>query len=577
MPDRRVSNSASGQIANAPVQGMAQQESSARSAEASDRGPAGSPPTLPPLPVAIETIGIIAIAMVGSSISSQLVDLAIADVGGGFSISADQASWIACVATMAEVAGIPIAATLVRALSLRTLALWSGSIFALCAYASLHAGSEDGLLVLRAMQSFCTGIISVLLFVTVMATLPRGAARNIGLAVFAFASTAPSALNASVGGFMTERFGWRGLYYFDLAWSLVFLGLAWWIIRPTPRAMRIRDIDWLGYILLSIGLAALIVFLKQGDRFFWLESPVIMQAGIIAAIFIPAAMLVFLNRTHPLIDLRLFAKPTFGWAIFLATCYRFGLVMAAFVVPQALTRLQGFRIVQIADANIWMFWAECAAVPLAWLWASRGDARMPLSLGLVLFAVGAFLSSRLTSAWQADDFRLSMIVIGFGQGLFLVPTVFYATRDPAPEQGTTAAALFNLSRVVGQTVGIAAVGSLITEREKFHSALLVESLSSANPAFLERFNNLVATFLGEHGDQSLAQLQAWQSLSATFSQQAFVLAFADAFVIISVALAVSAVMVLMLPPFRDKPQARPSSAPPLPRGSDSAPVARPLA
>jgi DHA2 family multidrug resistance protein len=175
------------------------------------------------------------LGMVGSSISSQLVDLAIADVGGGFSVSADQASWIACVATMAEVTAIPIAATLVRALSLRTLALWTGSIFTLCAFASLHAGSEDTLLVLRAMQSFCTGIISVLLFVTVMATLPPGAARNVGLAVFAFASTAPSALNASVGGFMTEHFGWRGLYYFDLAWSLVFMGFAWWIIRPTPR------------------------------------------------------------------------------------------------------------------------------------------------------------------------------------------------------------------------------------------------------------------------------------------------------------------------------------------------------
>ncbi len=357
-------------------------DSSARSAESSDRGPAGSPPTLPPLPVAIETIGVVAIAMVGSSISSQLVDLAIADVGGGFSISADQASWIACVATMAEVAGIPIAATLVRALSLRTLALWTGSIFALCAYASVHAGSEDSLLLIRALQSFCTGIISVLMFVTVMATLPRGAARNIGLAVFAFCSTAPSALNASVGAFVTERFGWRGLYYFDLAWSLIFIGLAWRIIRPTPRAIRIFDIDWLGYILLSIGLAALILFLKQGDRFFWFDSPIITQAGVIAAIFIPAATLVFLLRKHPLMDLRLLGKPTFGWAIFLATCYRFGLVMAAFVVPQALMRLQGFRIKQIADANIWMFWAECVAVPLAWLWASRSEARMPLSLGL---------------------------------------------------------------------------------------------------------------------------------------------------------------------------------------------------
>jgi len=228
-------------------------------------------------------------------------------------------------------------------------------------------------------------------------------------------------------------------------------------------------------------------------------------------------------------------------------------------VPQALTRLQGFRIEQIADANIWMFWAECIAVPAAWFWASRGEARMPLSLGLALFAIGAFLSSRITPSWQAGDFRLSMIVIGFGQGLFLIPTVYYATRDVAPEQGTTAAALFNLSRVVGQTFGIAVVGSLITEREKFHSALLVESLSNSNPALVERLGNLVATFLREHADQSLAQLQAWQSLSTAFSQQAFVLAFADAFVIISAALAVSAVMVLMLPPLREAPQQRPSA------------------
>jgi DHA2 family multidrug resistance protein len=538
---------------------MAHGDASAGSIQAAGRGAAVPAPALPPLRVAVETIAVISIAMVGSSISSQLVDLGIADSGGGFSLSADEASWIACVATMAEVAAIPIAATLMRALSLRTVALSTASIFAVCAFASLQAGSEGNLLVLRAIQSFCSGIISVMLFVAVMATLPRGAARNIGLAVFAFASTAPSALNASVGGFATEQFGWRGLYYFDLAWSLVYLGLAWWFIRPSPRAMKIRDIDWPGYILLSIGLAALILFLKQGDRFFWFENPTIVRAGVVAAIFIPAAMLAFLLHKHPLIDLSLLVKPTFGWAIFLATCYRFGLVMAAFVVPQALTRLQGFRIEQIADANIWMFWAECVAVPLAWLWASRGEARMPLSLGLALFAVGAFLSSRLTPSWQAGDFRLTMIVIGFGQGLFLVPTVYYATRDVAPEQGTTAAAFFNLSRIVGQTFGIAVVGSLITEREKFHSALLVESMSNANAAFVERFNDLVATFLREHGDQGLAQLQAWRSLSTTASQQAFVLAFADAFVIVSAVLAASAVMVLMLPALREARQKQGSS------------------
>jgi DHA2 family multidrug resistance protein len=513
----------------------------------------------PPLPVAIGTIGVMTVAMVGSSISSQLVDLAIADVGGAFSVSADQASWIACVATMAEVAGIPIAAILVRALSLRTVVIWASGLYALCAFGGLQVQSVEGLLVLRAIQSFCGGIMSVLLFVAVVASLPPGSKRSVGLTVFAFASSAPAALSASVGGFATENFGWQGLYYFDIAWAIVLLGLAIRILRPTPLAMRLSDIDWLGYVIVAVGCAALVLFMKQGDRFFWLESPTITRAGILAAIVIPVAVLAMVLRKRPLMDLSLLGKPTFGWAVTLATLYRFGLVMSAFVVPQALTRLQGFRLPEIADANIWMFWAECFAFPLAWFWASRRDARLPLSLGLALFAVGAFVSSYLTPDWQANDFRLTLIAIGFGQGLFLVPTVFYATRDVAPQQGPTAASLFNLSRVVGQTFGIAVIGSLITWREKFHSAILVDGLSNATAALTDRFNGLVGIFSGSHGDRALAESQAWKSLSGVTSNQAYVLAFADSFVIISLVLAASAVLVLMLPPLREGVQ-----SPPLP-------------
>ena len=502
----------------------------------------------PPLSVAITTIGAIAVAMVGSTISSQLVDLDIADIGGGFSVSADEASWIACVATMAEVVSIPIAAILVRALSLRRVAVYAASLYIACASLSLLVCGEDGLIVLRAMQSYCSGTMSVLMFVSVVATLPPGFARNIGLALFAFCSTAPTALNASAGAFVTERWGWQGLYYFDITWGLTFLVLAWCFLRPAPRAMRLSEIDWLGYVVLAVGLAAFILFIKQGDRFFWLINPIIRHAGLIAALAIPLALVLFLIRRRPLLDLSLIATPTFGWAIAIATFYRFGLVMTAFVVPQALGRLQGFRIEQIADANIWTFWAQCVGFPLAWLWASRGDPRLPLSLGLALFAAGAFVCTCLTPQWQAGDFRLALILVGIGQGLFLVPTLFYATRDVKPEQGPTAAALFNLSRVVGQTFGTGMVAALIRYREDFHSALLVESVNNANSAVAERFNGLVKSFLAMHGDPALATTQAWASLSAMLSNQAYVLAFADAFVIVAAVLGVSALLVLMLPP-----------------------------
>ena len=514
-----------------------------------------------PLPVAITTIGVIAVAMVGSTISSQLVDLDIADIGGGFSLSADDASWIACVATMAEVVSIPIAAILVRALSLRRVAVYSASLYVVCACLSLLVSGEDGLIVLRATQSYCSGTMSVLMFVAVVAILPPGCARNIGLAVFAFASTAPTALNASVGAFVS----WQGLYYFDLAWGLTFLVLAWRFLRPAPRAMRLSEIDWLGYLILAVGLAALILFMKQGDRFFWLDNPIIRHAGLIAALAIPLALALFLLGRRPLLDLRLMAGPAFGWAIALATFYRFGLVMTAFVVPQALTRLQGFRIEEIADANIWAFWAQCFSFPLAWLWASYGDARQPLALGLALFAAGAFVATWLTPQWQANDFRLALVLVGTGQGLFLVPTVFYSTRDTKPEQGPTAAALFNLSRIVGQTFGIGVVSALLRYRENFHSAVLVESVNNASSAVAERLNGLVASFLATNGDAALASKEAWASLSATLSNQAYVLAFADAFGIVSVVLAVSALLVLMIPelhPTTDRAAAE-TAAPPV--------------
>jgi MFS transporter, DHA2 family, multidrug resistance protein len=517
-----------------------------------------------PVQIAVETIAVMTIAMVGSSISSQLVDLDIADIGGAFSVSADQASWIACAATMAEAASIPIAATLVRAFSLRQVVVWAVSIYLACACCSLTLGDAETLIIVRMVQSFCSGVLSVLMFVAVMATLPPGAGRNIGLTIFAFASTAPIALNASVGAFVTERWNWQGLYFFDISWAVTLFVMAWLFLRPAPRAMRLAEIDWLGYVPLAVGLAALILVMKQGDRFFWLENTTIVRAAIVAAVAIPIAIALFLWRRHPLLDLKLLLSPTFGWAVFIATFYRFGLVMTAFVVPQALMRLQGYRMPEIAEANIWMFWAECIAFPVAWLWASRGDARQPLSLGLALFAAGAFICTKLTPQWQASDFRLALFCVGLGQGLFLVPTLFYATRDVQPQQGTTAAALFNLSRIVGQTFGTAVVGSLITAREKFHSAELVDSVNNANSALAGRLAGLVATFKSTHGDAALAARQAWASLSGSLSNQAYVLAFADAFLIVTGVLGVSAVLVLMLPPLHAprRPVAAANAGPP---------------
>jgi MFS transporter, DHA2 family, multidrug resistance protein len=126
--------------------------------------------------------------------------------------------------------------------------------------------------------------------------------------------------------------------------------------------------------------------------------------------FIAAAIVLLFFYARPLVQLNLLTKQSFSWAIALATFYRFGLVMTAFVVPQALIRLQNFRTPEIGQALIWMFVAQAFAFPLSWWWSTRYEARTSLAFGLLLFAAGAFISTFLTGEWHASDFILTLVL-----------------------------------------------------------------------------------------------------------------------------------------------------------------------
>jgi DHA2 family multidrug resistance protein len=246
----------------------------------SDRAPAASAAQAvashPPLSIAITTIGVIAVAMVGSTISSQLVDLDIADIGGGFSVSADDASWIASVATMSEVVSIPIAAILVRALSLRRVAVYSAALYVVCACLSLFAAGEDGLMVLRATQSYCSGTMSVLMFVSVVATLPPGFARNIGLAPLRLRFDRPDGAQRRPAP-LSPTLGLAGSILFRHHLGSDIPGAGW---RFSPGAASDAPVgDRLARLCHPCRRARrLDLFMKQGDRFFWLDNPIIRHA-----------------------------------------------------------------------------------------------------------------------------------------------------------------------------------------------------------------------------------------------------------------------------------------------------------
>jgi DHA2 family multidrug resistance protein len=230
-----------------------------------------------------------------------------------------------------------------------------------------------------------------------------------------------------------------------------------------------------------------------------------------------------------------------------ALSLRFGMLMAGFAVPQALTRLQNFRAEQIGEAVAWLGAGQLIGFPLAYLWLKDKDARWSLGLGLGLFAVAALQSASIDPTWQVEQFCGPMTLAGIGQGFFLTSVMTFATWNVPAESGATAAGLFNLTRVLGTGSATAIVGYFLRIRENGHSARIVEGITTASQAASERLSGLEQAYAAITSDSGLASGSATAALARIASSQAFALAFADVFFGIAVILGGFALLVPALP------------------------------
>jgi DHA2 family multidrug resistance protein len=488
-----------------------------------------------------------------SGISFQASTFAINDQAGGWHVSADTASWFSTAYAMAEAAAIPVVPFLIVGLSMRRLAVSAGVLTAVSALGLCLMDAPGVAVALRVPQGAAGGAIAVTMMVGAIMTLPPGSERRLGLALFAFASSVSTGFGAAAAAVVVSL-GWRGLFAFDVVWATWYVVAVLMVLPRLPLRVEIlRHIDVPAYLCLAAALALVLLVLNQGERRFWSESTMIIWTAIAAMALCGASLLFLTLRAKPLLDLTLLQRPTFGWAILGSVMFRFGLLVCSFVVPQVLTRVQGFRDEQIAGATLWQIAAHVVAFPLAWWVMRRGYNRMVLGAGLLCFAAAAGLAGFMSPGWQAADFRSVVLLSGAGQGLFLTATVYFATSGVAPAQGPTAAVLFNLGRTVGIALGSAVLGHVVTVREDYHSSILTEQIMNGASDAVDRLSRLVQGLLPLTPDQAAAQAQALGTLAASTSRQAFVLAYNDAFLVIAVLLALAACLAALLPPLPPDP------------------------
>ncbi|WP_286438179.1 MDR family MFS transporter [Mesorhizobium opportunistum] len=494
------------------------------------------------------------VAVIGSALGAfmavlniQIVNASLADIQGAIGAGIDDGGWISTSYLIAEIVVIPLTGWLSQVFSLRIYLITNAVLFLVFSVVCAFAANLGQMIVLRAIQGFTGGVLIPLAFTIVITLLPK-AKQPIGLALFALSATFAPAIGPTIGGYLTENWGWQYIFYVNLVPGALMVGMLWFSLDGQPmRLGLLAKGDWPGIVTMAIGLAALQTVLEEGNKDDWFGSPFIARLAIVAAVSLTLFVWIELTSSHPLLNLRLLVRRNFGFGTLANFLLGIALYGSVFIVPVYLARIQGYNAEQIGRVLAWSGLPQLLLIPLVPGLMQRFDIRLVIAIGFALFAASNFMNIHMSAAYASDQLFLPNIVRAIGQALILAPLSAIATSGIENENAGSASALFNMTRNLGGAVGIALLQTFLTKREQYHSNVLVQSVSVFEEATRVRIARLTAYF-HSHGinDQALAAQKAIVAIALRARQQAYVMAFNDTFFLLGVSLTIALAAVLLL-------------------------------
>ncbi|MFB2976974.1 DHA2 family efflux MFS transporter permease subunit [Microseira sp. BLCC-F43] len=504
-------------------------------------------PPAPPQQVSFKTwIGVLGTILGAfmAVLDIQITNASLQDIQAALGATLEEGSWISTAYLVAEIVVIPLTGWLSRVFSIRWYLLVNAALFIFFSVCCAWAWNLGSMIVFRALQGFTGGVLIPMAFTFIITNIPP-AKQPIGLAMFAITATFAPSIGPTLGGWLTENYGWQYVFYLNIVPGLLLLGAVWYAVEPKPLQLGLlKQGDWGGIISMAIGLGSLQVVLEEGSRKDWFESDFIVRLSIVAAIFLTIFFAVELTRKRPFINLRLLLRRNFGLASIVNVSLGVGLYGSIYILPLYLAQIQRYNAMQIGEVIMWAGVPQLFIVPLVPKLMQRIDIRVLIGVGVSLFAVSCFMNSSMTHDTGIDQLRWSQLVRAMGQPLIMVPLSTIATAGIEAENAGSASGLFNMMRNLGGSIGIAILATLLTQREQFHSNRLGDAVSLYNQATQQRIDQLTQYFISRGSDLVTAQNQALQAISNIVRREAFVMAFNDCFYFVAWTLLLSGVAIL---------------------------------
>jgi MFS transporter, DHA2 family, multidrug resistance protein len=487
-------------------------------------------------------LGIVGVVMGAAivTLAGRLLSLGLADLKGNVGIGFDEGAWISSAFNVAIMFIGPLTVYLGAILGTRRVLLFSSAVFALVSVALPYIHSYSLMICLLAIAGLSSGTFYPLTLSFVLRNIPL---RYLALAIALYATAVEGAVNfaPSLYGFYRDHLSWTWMFWTSALIAPVMTACVYYGIPAAagPRPAG-RKPSCVGFLYVSVGLALLYAALDQGQRLDWWRSGLFTALFTTGAFFLLCAVVRRLRRPNPLVDLPYLGNWNTLVLAFGLFAFRFCLLATVLVIPQTLA-VHGFDAAQFGPAVLWTAVPElCLAFVAAHLLNRGLDSRLLMASGFVMIACACLMNMSLTSAWTAENYFRSELLMAVGQSFAFVGLVstlilqsFFSGGLDSPYRVLTFSAFLHTVRLFGGQVGAVVLGRFIAEQEKLHSYLVGLHVQPSHWIVEHTVNGLTAGLAAKSSSVEAAADRAVGLVAGGVRLQAYTLSFIDAFYLIA--------------------------------------------
>ena len=469
------------------------------------------------------------LATVMEVLDTSVANVALPHIAGNLSATTEEATWVLTSYLISNAIILPATSWITKFVGRKRFLIISIGVFTAASALCGAAPNLTILIIARILQGIGGGALQPIAQAILLESFPP-AKRGAAMAVYGMGVVVAPIIGPTLGGWLTDNYSWRWIFYINLPLGIIAAFMANTFVEDPPYIQNQKPgrIDYIGFGLMALGLAALELTLDLGQQRDWFSSPVIIFTAVSAAVSLLVFVAWELYTPEPIVNLRVFLNRNFAVGTALIGSVGVVLYGSTVLIPLFLQTLLGYSATESGLAVSPRGVGSVVSMIIVGRLIGKVDSRYLIMFGFMVLGLSTYVFTGINLEIAQTNIIYPIIVSGFALGFVFVPLTTLTMGTLSNDEIGNASGIYNLMRNTGGSFGIAAITTFLSRGAQQHQVPLSANLDQYNPAFQQTFEQIKNSLMA-HTDVVTATQQAYQAVYGIMVKQAAVLAYIDNF------------------------------------------------